>query len=157
MRSFLKIAMTVLITIPALAQANPTSGYDSFKTLQTFLLGTDNWGKSTKGLCRFDFSLEPDMSVRDGIIPSESVSAYVRLDQPAEGYLSFADSIGYSGMSISQINSRTLVIEGGSYDGSAKLQLTKQKNGSVKIYAQWDDNEMGPDRSGSCVLPLVQK
>lgn len=153
----MKISLSILaliLSLPMLANArSELAGIAAYKELQSFIAGVNNWGKSSNGLCRFDFDLNPQVGYKTGFNGKDHLSAYVLLDKSENEWISeFSQVIGHL-VGATRVNERTLVLEGGSYDGSATLTLKKLSDGSVRINAKWIDNEMGPDRKGTCILP----
>lgn len=153
----MKLTLSILalfIATPVFANSmSELAGIAAYKELQSFVAGVNNWGKGPGGQCRFDFDLNPDVGYNTGFNGKDRLRAYVLLDK-AEGKWNaeFGQVIGHM-MGATRVNNRTLVLEGGSYDGSATLTLKKLADGSVRINAKWIDNEMGPDRKGTCILP----
>jgi hypothetical protein len=139
----------------ALSLSAHATSYSDFKDVQHFLIGTSDWGKSAKGDCRFDFSLEPVVDGVHGVSAQESLAVAVNLDRAPDGRGEFSDLIGATGVSVRSIKSGQIEISGGSYNGDATLILTKQADGSVLLKAHWIDRELGPDRDGYCKLPAL--
>lgn len=142
------LALLFTSTLVGIAEAHPISGQAAFQTLNRFVNSAQPWGKSALGECELRFDVQADP------IEHYRFDAYLFLDRPAgEVSNNFRDSIGYSGMALSKISANQIEINGGGENGSTRIYLEKQRDGSVLVKANWDDRASGPNREGACRLP----